>query len=327
MEGQSARDLDILGRISEIVVAVATIGGLVVAAVLLGLHHKPFAAWTFVVVAALAVVLVGAAYLLGRRHRPGVSPVARELKTELEAAQADAERALTEVTVATSYLSSIDDFMSGIREAFAIAPDWASAKARLERVRPVIFDAVIQGINSTRDEHIRCVFFKPHQTEEGVVLRPEHHHGHSTDVEKLELWADERSAAGRAFATGEAIYIEENARTNKQVQDVPQQKPMESLLCLPAFGPTPQPTSGTTAVVGVFSVDSTRKRAFALSDREFASVCASMLGLVDYMFGIFQRGIEIETGIEGGAAETRKSLSSPRAANGETASAADSDAP
>jgi hypothetical protein len=262
-------------------------------------------AWTLIAVAvgAVALVVLFAILLVARRQPWGQGAAAsqavriEELEEEVERALAQVERTLTEVAVATSYLATIDDFMVGIRRALGKANRPREALKELEPVRTLVFDGVIQGINSARAEHIRCVFFKPRQEERGLVLRPEAHFGHTPAIENLWLWADARSAAGRAFATASTIYIPRGAGEDERVQTVPEQKPMEALLCIPAFGPRSE------TPIGVFSVDSTRPEAFTRSDREFAGVCASMFALVDFLADIFESVAEPASLQESGPSE------------------------
>jgi hypothetical protein len=127
------------------------------------------------------------------------------------------------------------------------------------------------------------VFFKPTQDEDaGVMLRPEHHHGHTPDIEKVELWPDHRSVAGSAFESGEEVYLDTKEKVEARLQKVPHGRDMGSLLCIPAYGPHDD------RPIGVFSVDSNREQAFTTSDREFAGVCASMLALVDFLSSVFE---------------------------------------
>jgi len=156
-----------------------------VGAVAYAVSNKQAPAWSIVVIAAIGIGLIVVAYFGGRRHGGGKDEDTQRLVAD---AKSKAERALDELTVATSYLSTIDDVMTGIRRAFTGLPEGGGAAAlqQLERIRQLVFDAVIQGINSSRAEHIRCVYCKPHPHDEhSQVLLADHHFGHSQDVEKL----------------------------------------------------------------------------------------------------------------------------------------------
>jgi hypothetical protein len=197
----------------------------------LGQHEVP--AWALVIsatIAAIAIALLVVLLVRGRlaAKQPSVA------RGQLEALREQLKQTEAEVAVLTNYISQADDFLSGIRLAFA-ETERKEALRRLERVRTLVFDAVIQGINSAREEHIRCAFFEPVEEGGQMWLRAKHHHGHTHEVEKLRLYPDHRSIAGAAFASGEAVYVEE-AQSDPRVQRVPAGRQIGSLLCVPAFG-------------------------------------------------------------------------------------------
>lgn len=302
---KTSDDINVLKQVFEFIAAIGTALGLFVAGILFVAYHGPVPAWSLVVAGVVAIAATVIAYLIGLRRSPDDEKDGSG--DALRSALASAERALAEATVSTNYLSNIDDLLTGMRKAlvevFSGAPPideriQQSALRQLELVRQLAFDAVIQGINGSRAEHIRCVFFKPEETSEGRTLVAEHHHGHSHDVAKLRLHADSRSVAGTAFATRQPVYIAKGASSDPRVEKVPLGKPMETLLCLPAFGPH------SADPVGVFSVDSNQPEVFTLSDREFASVCASIFALVDFWTAILEAAeVEIQSQLEPASSE------------------------
>jgi small-conductance mechanosensitive channel len=111
---RARQDLEDTHLILGIVTSAFTVGAIIVATVLFALAHKQVRSWVIVVIVLVALLLIAISYVGGRRHSPGVDDQA------VMRAKAKAERALEEVTVATSYLSNIDDIMTGIhlREQF-----------------------------------------------------------------------------------------------------------------------------------------------------------------------------------------------------------------
>jgi hypothetical protein len=227
------------------------------------IHDKTVGAWVPVVVA----VVLGLAYALDRYRRSRRPPGL-------------ADRAINELAVARQYLSHVRDFMEGLRlSAIGLSPD--QAIPRLETLRALLFDAIIQGINSDPGEHIRCALFEPRDEDGEQVFRVRASRGHTHRVEHLKLHAT--SVAGIAYTTKESVYVAD-AANDPRVEKTVGGRPLNTLYCLPLF------TFRADAVEaeGVFSVTSNRTDAFSESDRAFISACSDMVAVVEFFIHIWQ---------------------------------------
>jgi hypothetical protein len=100
---KARQDLEDTNLFLAFITSAFTVGAIIVATILYARAHRNVPSWSIVAIAIVALVLIAISYLLGRRHRADAGPSATA------EARAKAERALEEVTVATSYLSNIDD--------------------------------------------------------------------------------------------------------------------------------------------------------------------------------------------------------------------------
>jgi hypothetical protein len=261
------------GHVAEAILALATTFGLAIGG-LIWLKDKTLPAWVLVPTVAAVLISIAVAFFLGRRSYRALPASA-------------AQRARDELEVARNYLSYIKDFSWELREALALGPP-AESISRLGNLRDLVFDAIIQGINTAPGEHIRCLFLEP-VTEGGeTTLRPRHHRGHTARVAELRLAADHGSIAGIAFSNREPEYVP-NAIADRRVQQTAGGRRIETLFCLPAFGyrtANPDP-------IGVFSVASNQPDAFSPSDQIFVAACANIVGLIEFFISIFE-GIEAE---------------------------------
>lgn len=238
-------------------------------------HHS--ITWNWVAGMAVgALILVLLAYLLGRRSYRRLSPES-------------AERAQQELEVARSYLTHVVDFMGELRMALSHLPE-EEAKRRLESLRDLVFDAIIQGINTSPGEHVRCALFEP-VTEGGERwLKVRHSKGHTARVEHLRLSMN--SAAGRAFTQRKPVYIPK-ARNHPLVEATTAGRPVETLFCIPAYAFAAGP-KGASEPSGVFSVASNKANAFSSSDRQFISACADMVVLIGLFTSVQEALIKVK---------------------------------
>src|SRR4051794_29112011 len=102
--------------------------------------------WVPVVIAGLLSIGLIIFYRVGRRRR--------------ETDPSGLERLEQDVAVATTYLAEIKDFLGLTRAAAAVGSP-THVLRELERVRVLVFTAVIQGTNTARGEHIRCAYLEP----------------------------------------------------------------------------------------------------------------------------------------------------------------------
>jgi putative methionine-R-sulfoxide reductase with GAF domain len=278
------RARETLGTLADLVQVgtFLTVSGLAIVAGIVGLvlwlGGVTTPAWTLAVLTGVMVILLPAAYAVGRRRGRGAAGEGEGLARE-------------ELKVATGYLSQVDDFLSTFREATRkSSPDRLES---LTRLRDLVSVAVIQGINSARGEHIRCVYFELVTENGDERLKPKHHHGHSADVENVRLFPDHRSIAGIAFAEGKSVYVKD-ASTDARLQRLPGGREIGSLCCVPVFG-----IREPTRPIGVFSVASNRPDSFALADQEFVSVCATIIGLIELFEAVFRALDTTRNSLEG----------------------------
>jgi hypothetical protein len=262
---------DVLDKVTGLY---ARIGGLVGTTLLLiavgiYVHDHSVPAWVPLAVGALALLLIPLSYLLGRRAWRQLSPET-------------AERARDQLHAATAYLSHVDDFHYLLREAF-VRPE--QSLENLEKLRRVVFDTLVQGVNVEHGEHIRCAFLVPRKVggETRLVIR--YHQGHTAMGEqKLALYADPRSIAGTAFTEGKPIYIPD-AGKDPRMQKTTGGREIGTLYCLPVF----EYGAGEAKALGVLSVSSNRVGAFASkADEEFVSICASMIAMLEVLTVLLQ---------------------------------------
>lgn len=213
-------------------------------------------------------VVAAASFAAGRGRRL-LPSVATELEQRLE--------------VASNYLLYAEDFMSTFREAVSSGAD--EALQRFPRLRDLLLDAVVQSINTRPGEHVRCVFFVQRGEDDGTrPLVAKHHRGHTMGVEQLRLHPDGRSVAGAALTTQQPVYVPDASRDPRVQSTVGGHHPVKTLLCLPSF---PFGTSGPTPL-GVLSVTSNKLDAFDDADQAFISLCANLIGLLEFATQIFE---------------------------------------
>ena len=227
------------------------------------IRHETVGAWVPVLVA----VVLGLAYAVERYRRSRKPPGL-------------ADRAINELAVARQYLNHVRDFMEGLRlSAIGLNPD--QAIPRLETLRALLFDAIIQGINSDPGEHIRCALFEPRDEDGEQVFRVRASRGHTHRVEHLRLHAT--SVAGIAYTTKESVYVPD-AANDPRVEKTVAGRPVNTLYCLPLF----TFRADQVEAEGVFSVTSNRTDAFSESDRAFISACSDMVAVVEFFIHIWQ---------------------------------------
>jgi hypothetical protein len=231
----------------------------------LWLRNRNLPAWVTVAVATPLVIAVLVAYGLGRMRKK-LNP-------------STAERAVAELEVANAYIKHVSDFMDGLRLS-AIGLPSEDALPRLRQLRELVFDAIIQGINSGPGEHIRCALFEPRDEAGDKRLRVRTHRGHTHRVEHLSLGMG--SVAGIAFTTREPLYVPDEH--DPRVEQTNAGRPVRTLFCLPLY----TFRANADAPVGVFSVASNRHDAFSESDRAFISACAGMIGVLEFFIGIWE---------------------------------------
>jgi multisubunit Na+/H+ antiporter MnhG subunit len=282
--------------LSDLAAAIRTVTTLVASTVAVGvsawaLRDKEFLGvpgWLAAIAVGVFLVATVSAFLLGRKSYRRLAPTA-------------AERAREELEIARNYIRHITDFMIGLRVATTSGPE--TGVQRLEALRDLVFDAIIQGINTAAGEHIRCALFEPIEEGDETLLRAVRHRGHTHTVENLRLRMT--SVAGRAFTNGAPEYVGD-AETSPLVQQTPAGRPVRTLLCVPVYFYEPE---GHTRPRRVLSVASNMPDAFSPSDQAFVSTCADIIALVELFIELFTEGEdEIPTqapraGIEPGPAE------------------------
>jgi hypothetical protein len=241
------------------------------------LGDKTILAWQGVAGAALIGLLLAPAYLLGRRSY-------RQLQRE------SSERAREELEITRTYLKHIVDFMGELQHA--LARESADEKvALLADLRRLVFVAIAQGVKRSPGEYIRCAFLEPAIEDGREVLLTEHFEGHTAAVRKMRL--ELSSVAGRAYVERRGIYEPHATESPIFQQTAGGSHPVETLLCYPAYGFVTA-TSGPQPV-GVISVTSSKRDAFAASDQEFIYICAQILGLIAFFSKQYEHIAALET--------------------------------
>jgi hypothetical protein len=233
------------------------------------LRGQTVAAWVPVVLGAALLALAIAAFFVGRRSYRRLRPEA-------------AERAVDELEVARTYLRQTGDFMAELRSSLTL-PTVEAKLEGLQHVRDLVFTAIGQGVNTGPGEFIRCALFEPIDEAGETKLRTRHYHGHTSRVEGLRLHMG--SVAGRAYMERRLIYIPDAATNPMLESTIGGSHPVETLLCLPAYGFL---TASEAGPVGVFSVTSNKPSAFSLTDRRFISACADIIGLIAFFVRAYE---------------------------------------
>jgi hypothetical protein len=254
-----------LGRSASQALALWTLASIIVAALLVWKDwHAP--AWLLFIAVALIPIALSLGFGIGLTFGTSAEEAAR-LEADLQ--------------VAHNYLAQTEDFMESFRESIGLGPP--GALERLPRLRDLLFDAVVQNVNTGRGEHVRCVFLVPVDEGGERMLAPKYHRGHTDAVRRLRLHADGRSVAGHAFTTREVVYVPD-ADADPRVQQTPATRPVKTLLCLPTFPFIPQ----SMEPIGVLSVASNRENAFDSLDQAFISLCGALIGLLEFATQLLQ---------------------------------------
>lgn len=224
-------------------------------------------AWAAGVLLFLVGVGLAAAFFAGRGRRL-FPTTATELEGRLE--------------IASNYLLYTEDFMSAFREAASGGAQ--HALEHLPRLRDLLLDAVVQSINTQAGEHVRCALFVPRDEPDGQWLVARYYRGHTEGVRNLRLHADGRSVAGAALSTQEPIYVADADADPRVQQTVGGRHPVKTLFCLPSFSFGP----GGSTPLGVLSVTSNKLDAFDEADQAFISLCANLIGLLEFAIQLFE---------------------------------------
>jgi hypothetical protein len=224
-------------------------------------------AWAIGVLIFAVGLAIAGAFMAGRGRR--LFPTAA---TELEG----------RLEIASNYLLYTEDFMSALREA--VSAGAPQALERLPRLRELLLDAVVQSINTEPGEHVRCALFVPREDPDGLWLVARYDRGHTEGVKKLRLYPDARSVAGASLTTQEPIYVPDADADPRVQATTGGRRPVKTLLCLPSFQ---FGASGATPL-GVLSVTSNKVDAFDEADQAFISLCANLIGLLEFATQLFE---------------------------------------
>jgi len=255
----------VIGTITTLVIFGALVWGIA-----WRVRKEEVPAWVLAVVVGFFLLAAAAVFFAGRRSYRRLPPTA-------------AERAREELGVARTYLRHVTDFMVGLRLAIVEGATPADTVRRLRALRDLVFDAMIQGLNTAPGELIRCALLTPVEENGVTVLRAREHRGHTHRVAHLALGMT--SVAGRAFVERRPIYLPD-AATSPLVQRTVGGRRIGTLFCLPSYSFSRDADQG--APTGVLSLSSNHDDGFTESDRAFITACADMLSLLEFYIGIFE---------------------------------------
>jgi putative methionine-R-sulfoxide reductase with GAF domain len=187
----------------------------------------------------------------------------------------DDESLAEDLEVATTYLTRVDDLVAEVQQIIAGADPPEKRLEDLDRLRDLVFTLIFQGVHSAKGEQVRCVYLEPLRENGQKRLAAKYWQGHSLRVQEMRLHADRGSVAGAAFCDREAVYVPD-AVNDARMQETTGGKVIGTILCVPVeFG------KGAPEPRGVLSVSSIRPAAFSTADREFISICASVIALIE----------------------------------------------